>query len=283
MAEGIEKTRVEIEVTGDQAAQRKVEALNRDLKNTEQQAGRTTQAAQQAARESNMQSLRDRGILTRGGIKAGPIQLGPGGFGLDRGFFRGAGMGPAAGVVIAGHTTGAALNQVADWIEYIKQNDLSVPDMILSGARGISRSVFELTGAKSITRGIFRLAGEKGEVFDEAFESLFKTGKSQADLDIEAIGENQKKRWALMAAHEAAERRARAAIEAKVAEMYEQSDREYEAAMGNLKTRRNPLLLPEDTWREQRRLDQLAAENARLRKRQAVREQADALLPQEGG
>lgn len=288
MSEGVRKTRVELETVGVQGAARAIGDLDQKLKQTEQQARQTQAAADRAQgsgqpmRMSLIDRMRRRGFLTSGGLHAGPVQLGPSGFAMNRGILRAPGMGVAGGVVIGGQIAGAALNQAADWIDYLQENDLSAAQVFSALMNASHRAAFEWTGARAITRGIHRLAGTKAEVFDAAYEMLLPSGQSQLDADIAALAAGQRQRWEIMRRQDEAEQRTREAIEARVAAMYEHADAEYARAMGNMKFSSNPLVLPEALWRLKRELEAHAQALAALRKRQDQKDQADALLRQDG-
>lgn len=268
---GVQKTTVVVEVDGEQQAAATARRLEDIANRVKAKADQAKQAVNQAETRGRLATLTDslkrRGILSRSGFELGPVELKRSGFGLNAGFFRGSSFGAAAGVTIAGNVIGRALEQTADWVDVLRENDLSAGQVAAAAGMGLLKGIFEFTGSKSILRGISRLSGTRADVFDEAYEGVFAGvlgTKTQADIDIMGVAAAQRERWAQMRKLEEAEQKRRQAIEAQTAEIRSKLDELEAQSLRGIKAVRYPLQLPEATWKlaDRLRRENLAAQRA---------------------
>lgn len=120
----VERTEVRIDVTGTAQAKAAADSLQREMTDLEGKAHNAERAVSSANRSGGrlnqwFDSLRDRGIVKRGGLELGPMELNRQGFGLNGGFFRGGqlGQGMAMGLLITGlgRLAAAGAGSVADF------------------------------------------------------------------------------------------------------------------------------------------------------------------------
>lgn len=119
----VERTEVRIDVTGAPQAKAAADSLQREMTDLEQKARKAEDAVtrtQGAKHELNdwFESLRNRGVIKRGGLELGPMEMGRQGLGLNKGFLRGGQLGEgmifASLIVGAGRLAAAGTNTVAD-------------------------------------------------------------------------------------------------------------------------------------------------------------------------
>lgn len=188
---GVRKTKVEIDLTGEDKAIAGAKRLDKEVKKVTKDAKQATREAEKAKASGKglrgrfgklLDRAKARGILKEESLVFGGIELGREGFKIEeeaKKGKRGMGLGSLAAksftiASIAGHGIGGTLNKIADVSDFIAANKhLTTGQVAMSLATGASQSLYEVVGARSILTGILRLSGEASGTIDTAFDQAF--------------------------------------------------------------------------------------------------------------
>lgn len=176
----VERVNIVVQTDGVTRAIADAKRLSSELDKTTQAADRTQRAVDRApAQRGGLMGFFDRalaeGFFKRSGFEFGPVEIGRGGIGFNRGFMNSR-LGQAG--LVAGalsHGTGTALNTTADTIEEWKRS-ATVAEFaerrVRRATSDVAQQVDGTFGISKAVRGIYRLAGVQGEDFDLAYSML---------------------------------------------------------------------------------------------------------------
>lgn len=219
----IERTQFLVEVEGEQKAAADVRAVGREMDAVTRKAQQADAAAQKARAgggrlESLLQRARNSGMLKRGGVEYGWLEFNRGGFGLNKGYLRGAGGGAMMAVTLTtalAHGTASIMEEVAD-----------VREMLAAGksASEVSRVMYLATSRKVLeTVAVMRLAEQGRRLFGGR-------SKEQAAAEMEQFLSDTFRTREEIAAEEVAQRRARARARQFMLNAMAEEERRMEAA-----------------------------------------------------
>jgi len=249
----IQRADVIIDVQGEQQAVAEANRVGREMdavtrKATQAEAAANSAIGLRGRLDSLLLRAKQNGILKRGGIEYGAIELNQGGFGLNRGWLRGSGTGTGAALLGVGlmHGVGAGLNQVADIRDYIKQlvhQELTAAQVFDRVSTKAVESIFEGLGATSVLRGILRLGGENPDVIEQALRDLFATPEEQR-AEARAARAASRQRAQMHAQIQKAQADTLADIEAKRREALSAVDAVTDRELAGVKNETLPVGLP---------------------------------------
>ena len=280
----VEKTQVQVELTGDAKAIADAKRVERAMNEVEREA-KQAQTAVDSARASETTGLRGRfrGLLGRAGVSfqdedvriGKAIKFGRGGFALQEEYKKGNTGAFGAGAarvgftaMIAGQALGAGLNQIADIRDFIDENqNLTAAQIMQAVASGASKRIFDTFGSTSILRGASRLSGVSTDVFDNATQLAFGE-LSDVEQAIDAQAANRRAFRQAMEKQERIEAKRREAAEEALRKIDEITERQ----LSGLKT---DVYRPRDI-RLNRKQNQEAQRRYGDSKRTAIEKQAAA-------
>lgn len=177
---GTERQVVKVEVDGLPQAKAGVQSLDKDVQ-------KLSRDAQQAEAEVNrakagggslMDRLRSGALLTRGGLKFGPVKIGKGGVGIDN--INSFGLAARGALpLVAIHVINGVASNVSDFWDEADDKGFwkALGDNTADAGKGISKRVLDL-GAP-LTKLAFRAFGVRGDVFEEAYRQLTEPLESE--------------------------------------------------------------------------------------------------------
>lgn len=276
----VERTSFQISVEGEGQAVaeartvgREMDAIARKAREAEVAAGKAT--GLRGRLDSLLLKAKQTGVLKRGGIEYGALELNAGGFGLNRSWLRGsgAGMGSALFGVTLAHGVGAGLNQIADLRDYIQQlvkQEFTTAQIAERITNKAVEGIFNGSGATSILEGILRLSGENRDVISQAIKDRFQTpeeAKAESRAEKEAAAQRRKLRESI----QQQQKDVMASIEAARRDVLSSIDQANDREMAGIKNETLPVGLPRGMARafQARRISEAAS---RTKQRQAVAE-----------
>jgi hypothetical protein len=255
----VDRTTVRVDVDGEQ------QAAN-DARRWEAMADRVEAKAQKAKREVHEADLAGRKLslfqraLRKGKLEGGPVEIGPQGFGVNRGWMSGRGAGAVAGPLLATYAVqrGADMisntgNQIADYM----QDGETLAEVLKRAPGRIANSIGAYVTAASvklagmITRFTAGYTAEESDLAqDDAVTNAFGHGPSQLDqlIDAQRIArrEHLKQQAALNLKESREKLKKREAIDTAL----EKIDEAVAAKLGSLRGPQLPIRVSDELWHE---------------------------------
>lgn len=233
----VERQVVKVEVDGLPQAKAGVQALDKDVQKLSKDAQRAEADVNRAKAggQGLFDRLRSGAMLTRGGIKFGPIKVGKGGVGIDN--FNTFGLAARGALpLVALHTINGALTNANDLWDAVDDKGFwpAVKDGAFDAGKGISRRVLDLgvPGAKLALRAF----GVRGDVFEEAYRQLTEPLESEEVKAQKRAERRQREREERQREERAAE------LEKKQAEAledaYKKADEQFAKSQAGLESKR---------------------------------------------
>lgn len=255
----VDRTTVQVEVEGEQKAAadaRRLELIAERIRAKAQQAKAEVKEADLESRKLNLFQR----ALRKGKGELGPVEIGPNGFAVNRGWMSGRGAGAVSGPLLATYAVsrGAdAISNVGNTVADLMQDGETFAQVLKRAPARIARKIGEFATAPSVKLGgmITRFsAGYTAEqadlAMDEVVTDAFGQGPSQLDamLDAQKLAHREHRR--AMAERERKNRRDDSKKRESIEAALEKNDEATAARIRGLRAPVLPVRVPDDLWRD---------------------------------
>lgn len=234
---GTERQVVKVEVDGLPQAKAGVQSLDKDV----QKLSRDAQQAEadvnraKAGGSSLMDRLRSGALLTRGGLKFGPVKIGKGGVGIDN--INSFGLAARGALpLVAVHVINGMANNVSDFWDEADDKGFwkALGDGAFNSGAGVSKRVLDL--GVPLTKLAYRAFGVRGDVFDEAYRQLTEPLESEEVKAAKRAERRQREREARLREQEEEEREKKRAQ--ALQDATKQADEQFAKSQAGLESKR---------------------------------------------